>query len=93
MAKKISKAKSRIETSEQAKEFIASKMCRLLNDCLNQDIDDSFTCAIILYLTGQILLSNGETDVFDHTINQLVENNQDLFDTHDIDTDDDGTFH
>lgn len=93
MKKSKSATKTRIKTADQAKDFVAGKMCKVLNDCLNQDIDDGFTCGVILYLVGQILLSNGETDVFGHTVSQLIENNQELFDADDIDPNDDGTFH
>lgn len=93
MKKPKSTTKARIQTAEQAKDFILGRMTKVLNDCLKQDIDDGFTCEIILYLAGQILLSNGETDVFGHTVSQLIENNQELFDTDEIDPDDDGTFH
>jgi len=87
--------KPRIETTEQAKDFVLGRMAKVLNDCLNHDIDDGFVCEIVLFLTGQILLSRGETVVFEHILNQLVENNQELFDVCEIDTDtdDDGTFH
>ena len=87
--------KSRIETPEQAKDFILGKMTKVLNDCLNQDIDDGFACEIIFFLTGQILLSKGETPAFEHTVSQLIENNQERFDVCecDIDEGDDGTFH
>jgi hypothetical protein len=85
--------KPRIENTEQAKDFILGRMAKVLNDCLNQDIDDGFTCEIIFYLTGQILLTKGETPVFEHTLNELIENNQALFDMDGIEPDDDGTFH
>lgn len=87
--------KSQIDTQEQAKDFILGRMAKVLNDCLNHDIDDGFVCEIVLFLTGQILLSRGEIVVFEHILNQLVENNQELFDVckSDNDYDDDGTFH
>jgi hypothetical protein len=93
MKKSKSTTKHHIKTADQAKDFILGRMAKVLNDCLNHDIDDSFACEIVHYLTGQILLSRGETAVFEHILNQLVEHNQELFMTDEFKEDDDGTFH
>lgn len=93
MKKSKSTKKSNIKNENQAKDFVLGKMCKVLNDCLKNDIDEEFTCGLILFLTGQILLSKGEADVFESAVSQLVENNKDLFGDCETDPNDDGTFH
>ncbi|MBN8542319.1 MAG: hypothetical protein J0L82_18155 [Deltaproteobacteria bacterium] len=93
MSSRTKTRKARIETTEQAQEFIAGKMCKVLNDCLSSEINDSFACEVILAIAGEILLSRGEIEAFQHNINQLIEHNQELLEMNEIATDDDGTFH
>jgi hypothetical protein len=93
MSSRTKTRKNRIETAEQAKDFIAGKMCKVLNDCLDSDINDNFACEVILAIAGGILLSRGEIEAFQYNIKQIVEHNQEVFEMDGDEPDDDGTFH
>lgn len=93
MKKPKSTTKARIETAEQAQEFITKKMRKMLYDCVDGEINCAFACEVILVLAGEFLISTGDTDAFQNIISQIIDKNQDALGMSETDPDDDGTFH
>lgn len=94
MKKSKSTTRNIIKNENQAKELIISDLCQMMNGFQEKNISDGFACELVLYLVGHHILSKGDVESFNHSINQLIEHNQDLFKFKDAsDDDDDETIH
>jgi hypothetical protein len=93
MKKSKSTTKPRFKTEKQAIDFVAGELAKMMSSFMDKDINDDFSCELVMYLVGQHILAKGDVATFQHIFNQLIENNQLVFAMGDIDPNDDGTFH
>lgn len=90
---KKSKRTNNLKTDDQAKEFIAHELVKMMNRLIKKDINDDFSCEVVMYLIGSHILDKGDVATFKHIFNQLVEKNQEVFAIDEFDSDDDGVLH
>lgn len=93
MKKSKSTTKPNIKTADQAKDFIVSRVFKLLNEFEKNGICVEFASETLFAISGHILLETGNVEAFDFGIHQIIENNQELFEMNENDYNEHGTFH